>query len=110
MTKKNEIFKPINDEEKKFIDKPTIRLKRTPIGGFKPSFEIINDTKTINKELINNQTVQTAKIPTFNKDLLENEIQNYENKNKQLLKEIEVRDKILIFHYIIRKGNLIFQI
>lgn len=87
---KNEIFKPINDEEKKFIDKPTIRLKRTPIGGFKPSFEILNEARPINKEQINIKTVQTTKIPKINKDLIENEIQNYESKNKQLLKEIEV--------------------
>lgn len=42
-SKKNDLFKPKNEIEATFINKPTIRLKRTPIGGFKPTPDLLKN-------------------------------------------------------------------
>ena len=86
---KNEIFKPINEDELKFVSKPTIRLKRTPIGVVKPQMEIpMVHEKT-------NFSLQHPKYIVFPIGHQQND-SLIEKKNKELMREIEELKVFLI--------------
>lgn len=86
---KKNIFKPINEDEKKFISNPTIRLKRTPIGGEKPTLELPFEKNYSynNKQMMQVQNTQ----PHNNRENNNLKYQPYTmiEKSNYMLKELE---------------------